>query len=639
MPLTLSTTLLKYKENNEYKNANAIQGPQGEQGIQGIQGVQGPTGLTPEFKQVNAVAGVTAAASITKIGGKAEELQLNLTLPRGNTGEKGEKGETGATGATGATGPTGATPNLQIGTVSSGSTPAATITGTAENPLLNLTLVPGAKGDKGDTGPRGATGIGVDTLTFGGTNLIPNTEWYEEVKYDHIDGGTNVFTLVPGTARDDGDAYVDTYFNGNGYIHWESASTDSTLYFSSINISGDTDYTISFKGMGTQIVIDWTEYDNQDTQLEHGSYTFSNLSWGRHETTFTTAPLATKIVIGIAAKQNSMGYVGCFKLEYGNKAMDWSPAPADYRNQFIATENLIDDVSLAKSEEILEAVDNLQVGGVNLILDTGWHRAVGSKWTFTDNTAAFIKFPYNTNESGNTESDNNFGGCGFVNWNSPASRGTMWSRTVKVSAGQRYTFSFRYRGEGLKAIVAGYNSESTQIWGGEWPYTSATTKDFSRTITIPANVVNIQLVFQIAASTSGVLGRIKMEQGDKMTTWTPAPQDNPGYRFSSLVDFQHAIFQTITETSAPDVQTISTYPTRCGVYRVGNPAVTGLPPNNSTGTGYRGYGVLLIVGAGEYFLHLTIDTYYGVYITRTSALSTPPTKWVQITTGSAIDAR
>ena len=49
-------------------------------------------------------------------------------------------------------GETGATPEIQIGTVQTGNQSSATITGTAEEPILNLTLQKGDKGDKGDTG-------------------------------------------------------------------------------------------------------------------------------------------------------------------------------------------------------------------------------------------------------------------------------------------------------------------------------------------------------------------------------------------------------------------------------------------------------------------------------------------------------
>lgn len=51
-------------------------------------------------------------------------------------------------GATGIRGETGLTPNIQIGTVTQGSSFNVTRTGTNENPILNFTLV---KGEKGDT--------------------------------------------------------------------------------------------------------------------------------------------------------------------------------------------------------------------------------------------------------------------------------------------------------------------------------------------------------------------------------------------------------------------------------------------------------------------------------------------------------
>lgn len=69
---------------------------------------------------------------------------LTLNIPRGNKGDKGDKGNTGNTGAT------GATPNITIGTVTTGAAgtdAAATMTGTAENPVLSLTIPKGADGD------------------------------------------------------------------------------------------------------------------------------------------------------------------------------------------------------------------------------------------------------------------------------------------------------------------------------------------------------------------------------------------------------------------------------------------------------------------------------------------------------------
>lgn len=52
-------------------------------------------------------------------------------------------------GTRGLQGPIGKTPNLSVGEVTKGTEPIVTITGTDENPVLNITL---PKGDKGDSG-------------------------------------------------------------------------------------------------------------------------------------------------------------------------------------------------------------------------------------------------------------------------------------------------------------------------------------------------------------------------------------------------------------------------------------------------------------------------------------------------------
>ena len=100
-------------------------------------GMDGQDGITPAFSIGTVQKGTNAAATIT---GTPAAPVLNLTLP------KGDKGNTGNTG------PTGATPEFSIGTVetgAAGSQAAATITGTAEAPVLNLTI---PRGDKGETG-------------------------------------------------------------------------------------------------------------------------------------------------------------------------------------------------------------------------------------------------------------------------------------------------------------------------------------------------------------------------------------------------------------------------------------------------------------------------------------------------------
>lgn len=107
------------------------QGPKGETGAQGPQGIQGETGLQ---------------------GPQGIQGERGPQGPQGLAGPSGEMGPTGPSGAA------GTTPNITIGTVSSGDNAAVNISGTPENPVLNFVLPKGEKGDPGIQGPTGETG-------------------------------------------------------------------------------------------------------------------------------------------------------------------------------------------------------------------------------------------------------------------------------------------------------------------------------------------------------------------------------------------------------------------------------------------------------------------------------------------------
>lgn len=90
----------------------------------------------------------------------------------------------------GATGATGATPDIQIGTVTSGAEASVTITGTDEEPILNFVL---PKGDTGETGATGATGNGILSITKTGTSGLTDT-----YTITYTNGTTSTFTVKNG---------------------------------------------------------------------------------------------------------------------------------------------------------------------------------------------------------------------------------------------------------------------------------------------------------------------------------------------------------------------------------------------------------------------------------------------------------
>ncbi len=126
--------------------------PRGDTGVKGDQGVAGPACSLTVGTVTTGAAGTKADATIT---GTAPNQVLSLTLPRG---------ETGATGAVGETGLPGLAASVTVGattTGAAGSSASVTNTGTTSAAVLNF-VVP--RGNTGETGPQGPPGAGVAVL-------------------------------------------------------------------------------------------------------------------------------------------------------------------------------------------------------------------------------------------------------------------------------------------------------------------------------------------------------------------------------------------------------------------------------------------------------------------------------------------
>ena len=128
--------------------------------VDGTGGTPGPAGVGIQKIKKTGTEGLVDTYTITYTNGQTS----TYTVTNGATGEKGDTGDTGPQGETGAQGPkgdTGATPNIQIGTVQTlepGQQATASMSGTPENPLLNLGIPKGATG-----GGEGGGGITEET--------------------------------------------------------------------------------------------------------------------------------------------------------------------------------------------------------------------------------------------------------------------------------------------------------------------------------------------------------------------------------------------------------------------------------------------------------------------------------------------
>ena len=164
-------------------------GPPGEQGPRGEigpQGSEGENGITPT------------------IGENGNWYLGEEDTGKPSRGEKGDPGQKGDPGDKGDPGATGATPNIQIGTVQTlepGQDATASMSGTPENPLLNLGIPKGEKGDPGEDAEGGDsyTLPIMSNTQLGGGKAVAKTDEDVPVAVDPLTGQLFVPTYPENT--------------------------------------------------------------------------------------------------------------------------------------------------------------------------------------------------------------------------------------------------------------------------------------------------------------------------------------------------------------------------------------------------------------------------------------------------------
>lgn len=207
------------------------------------------------------------------------------------------------------------------------------------------------------------------------------------------------------------------------------------------------------------------------------------------------------------------------KLESGNEASEWSQAPEDITDRFVATEHLISQTADSVTDTLTSKINGLQVGGRNLLpLSTSYRTEKGAGTS-----------------RGITVSKPDKDGWFTVTGTTSATTGsigslTLWaSASINLPASERvYTVEtignpFAVNSSGNKATntsqirVIEDTNESTRLGG----YTGLK-KSSTRSVT--------SVDYYIGSDTpQGIVVngkfRIKIEDGNMSTTWTPAPED------------------------------------------------------------------------------------------------------------------
>lgn len=160
------------------KNCTGRSGSSGGTGT-GSNGKDGVGILRVEQTTTSTEDGGTNIVTVTKTNGEKSTFQVR----NGSKGSKGDKGDAGEKGEPGAKGDTGVTPNITIGTVNtleSGQSATASITGTTENPVLNLGIPKGANGSGTGSGTVVAESpYKGKTIVAFGDSIIAGWGWKE----------------------------------------------------------------------------------------------------------------------------------------------------------------------------------------------------------------------------------------------------------------------------------------------------------------------------------------------------------------------------------------------------------------------------------------------------------------------------
>ena len=176
--------------------------------------------------------GATFTPAVDDAGNLSWSNDKDLANPntvniKGAKGDKGEKGDSGAKGAD------GQTPNISIGTVTTGaagSSASAEITGTTPNLTLNLTIPKGDKGDKGDTGAAGSGGTVTKTvkvLTSSAKVTLTTDE------YQYLEGNRDMSLTLPTVSTSTDVTILHLFYVPNAArtltfsdstIHWQNST-------------------------------------------------------------------------------------------------------------------------------------------------------------------------------------------------------------------------------------------------------------------------------------------------------------------------------------------------------------------------------------------------------------------------------
>ena len=287
----------------------------------------------------------------------------------------------------------------------------------------------------------------------------------------------------------------------------------------------------------------------------------------------STLPTATDQGTYFNSFNSGIGVIYQFKnlkLEKGNKATDWTPAPEDTDSSIAALEGTTTTLSnqytsLNQSLTSLTATVNSNTTAIST-------KADGSTVTTLQNNITALQadltgFKSVVSESYTTKTEFNnlkVGGRNiFLNTgkefvktgNNTANQCTGFKAlSTNKCNGKEVTVSFDWKAEGDNPTGSFYVQFNSNPWTSfsAWIYVSSTNKSghYVRTFTIPTNGATGTMVRMDNFVGTLTISNAKLEEGNKATDWTPAPEDYTTALNSAIEQTSSSILQTVSATYA-----------------------------------------------------------------------------------------
>ena len=440
-----------------------------------------------------------------------------------------------------------------------------------------------------------------NNLEVGGRNLLENSSFKKDINKWHAND-SSFYSFVTNDGKQC--CKIDMPGLENGCYLTQSILTD-LVYGETYTVSGwvkteniqpgTTNYTIMFYIDGwydNNGVDTWYGLCDQSFPINTGAGSWQHIygTFTVNNPAFRTARSCDFFVY--ARDFTGQVYFYDVKLEKGNKATDWSPAPEDVQGQIddtnanlqnnYSTTSAMNSAIQQKANEITSSVsetyatkaefNNLQIGGTNLLPHSG---------NFKDNCGLWI-----TNGSSITlETVITYNGHNTIKIHNDSSNGIVYSEYISLKPNTTYTYSITAVASG---VVTGDNTRPLHMWvhpqGDESnPHREeildsshagiGTSWGRSYIVFKTPDTDDFYLMKPFIYLTEGqiiYIANFKVEEGNRPTDWSPAPEDVQGQiddtnnnlqnNYSTTSQMNSAIQQKANEITSTVSQTyISNY--------------------------------------------------------------------------------